>query len=283
MRYPGGKGKLARSVAKIISDNKLVGGHYAEPYAGGAAVGLFLLFHEYVTKFHLNDLDPSVYAFWHTVLNETDWLCDRIRSTPITPAEWLVQRSIYSASAMYPTRELGFATFFLNRTNRSGIIKGGGMIGGNDQKGKWKLDVRFNRADLIDRIQEVASLGCRIVLTNLDAEKFLSEASRSLPMRSLLYLDPPYFEKGPGLYQSHYRMEDHLRIARKINQGLSHKWLVSYDAHPEIIKMYSKRRSLIYDLRYQASRTYIGREIMIFSDDLDLKVDPKLVFPVAVG
>jgi DNA adenine methylase len=283
LRYPGGKGKLALSVARIISDNKLTGGHYAEPYAGGAAVGIFLLFHEYVSTFHLNDLDPAIFAFWHTVLNETEWLCHRIREVKITPEEWRKQRQVHSKQNASSRRDLGFATFFLNRTNRSGIIKGGGMIGGTEQLGKWKLDVRFNRESLIDRIQDIASFGPRIKLTNLDAEEFLKRSSVRLPEKSLMYLDPPYFEKGPGLYQSHYQVQDHVRIAKKINKGLKHKWLVSYDAHPAIVELYSEKRHLVYDLRYQASKKYLGKEIMIFSDDLLLKGELNSIFPVPLA
>ena len=280
LRYPGGKGKLAPSIAKIILDNKLSGGHYAEPYAGGAAVGIFLLYHEYVSIFHLNDLDPAIFAFWATVFEETEWLCDRISDCLVTPDEWRKQRIVHATQHVNARRDVGFATFFLNRTNRSGIIKGGGMIGGNDQSGKWKLDVRFNRQNLISRIRDIAQFKSRVRLTNLDAEEFLFSSVKLMPPKTLVYLDPPYFEKGPGLYESHYKVQDHIRIARKMNEGLDRKWLVSYDAHPAILEMYDVRRHLVYGLRYQAGEKYVGKEVMIFSDDLVLSASPERLIPI---
>ena len=67
--------------------------------------------------------------------------------------EWEKQKRIYEN-----TRSeflLGFATFFLNRTNYSGVITGG-PIGGFEQKGQWKIDARFNKKSLIDRIERIS-------------------------------------------------------------------------------------------------------------------------------
>ena len=52
LRYPGGKNKLAKFIAKICVDND-INGHYIEPYAGGASVSLYLLIEGKVKKLRL--------------------------------------------------------------------------------------------------------------------------------------------------------------------------------------------------------------------------------------
>lgn len=154
LRYPGGKGKLAPYLSEVISLNNLEGGHYVEPFVGGAAVALQLLFSERVRHIHINDLDPCVYAFWHSVVYETDSMVARIRETKITVDSWLAAREVKRDWASHSLLDLGFSTFFLSRTNRSGILNGG-IIGGLKQTGPWKIDCRFNKDDLISRIRRI--------------------------------------------------------------------------------------------------------------------------------
>ena len=114
-----------------------------EPYSGGASVALFLLLEGFVNKITINDKDRAIYAFWYCVLNKTKDLCDKIERTEITIAEWRKQKEIQTKKEKADLLELGFSTFFLNRTNRSGIINGG-MIGGVEQNGDYLIDCRFN-------------------------------------------------------------------------------------------------------------------------------------------
>lgn len=268
LRYPGGKGKLASYIRAVIEENRLADGHYAEPYAGGASVALDLMFNEYVRHIHINDLDRSVYAFWYSVLHETEELCRLVTECELSPTEWRVQRSIQQTKATAPLLQLGFSTFYLNRTSRSGIIASAGMIGGNQQLGQWKIDARFNRVELVARIRRVAEMGERISLTNLDAADFIATLATSLPDRSLTYLDPPYYVKGQRrLYANYYKADDHERIAELLG-AFPHCWIVSYDYAPEILKLYQERRCLVYDLQYSAADRYDGAEAMFFSDRL---------------
>jgi DNA adenine methylase len=278
LRYPGGKSKLTPYLKRIFSDNQLIGGHYAEPYAGGASVALSLLFDEYASTIHINDLDRSIHAFWHSVIHETDALCRLVQSVRITPATWRRQRAIQD-DASASMLERGFSTFFLNRTNRSGIITGG-MIGGLEQAGEWRLDARFNRPALIARIERVASYGDRIKLSRLDASTFLLKRVPLMPKRSLVYLDPPYFVKGQQrLYANYYEPSDHADIAN-IVVGLERPWLVSYDNAPEIRRLYSPHRRLFYGLDYTAARRYEGSEVMFFAFGLAV---PRVKDPISFG
>lgn len=266
LRYPGGKRKLANYVKLVMLENGLVGAEYIEPYAGGASIALMLLFEEFASHIHINDLNPSVHAFWKVVLTESEELCARIESVDVTVEEWRRQRALQDASD--PDEfDLAFSTFFLNRTSRSGVI-GGGIIGGWEQTGKWKIDARFNRVDLIRRIRKIARFSSRITVSGLDAADYLAD-NLSLIERPFLYLDPPYYCKGSDLYQSFYRHDDHAQIA-KVVSALKVPWIVSYDTTAEIEELYRDFRSVRYDLYYSAADRYRGSEVMFFSDGLSI-------------
>lgn len=266
LRYPGGKGKVANYIKLLLLENDLVGCDYVEPYAGGASVALSLLFEDYVDTIHINDLNPGVYAFWKAVLDETEVLCARIERTPVTMTEWHVQREI-AAAVDVESFDLAFATFFLNRTNRSGIIKGG-VIGGQNQTGPWKLDARFNKSDLGQRIRKIGRHRGRIYLTNVDATVFLRPWTGGDQPTSFLYLDPPYFVKGRGLYDNFYGPDDHTAVADIVRE-LRHPWMVSYDAAPEITSLYSRFEAIRYSLTYSANTRGLGSEVMFFSTGLE--------------
>lgn len=267
LRYPGGKGRLTQYMGHVIELNGLTDGHYVEPYAGGAGIAISLLFLEYVRKIHLNDVNPSVYSFWSSVLDHTEEMCRLIHDTPVTIEEWQRQRQVQKRRGEVNTLELGFSTFFLNRTNRSGIISGG-VIGGIDQTGDWKLYARFNKEDLIKRISKIATFKSRISLTKMDASLFIRGYLPEIPEKSLVYLDPPYYVKGQGLYDNHYCHEDHDEIAYLVRHSIKQHWIVSYDNHDEIRKLYAEFRQEEFGLHYSANNRFTGKEVMIFQDGL---------------
>lgn len=269
LRYPGGKQKLAPFILELMKENNLCGGHYAEPYAGGAGIAFELLLNGNVSHVHLNDACFGIYAFWHSVLNNTDSLCRRIAGASMTIPEWRRQKEILSRQTEFELLDVGFSMFYLNRCNRSGIISGG-VIGGLKQTGEWKMDARFPRNELICRIEAIALKRNSITLKNWDAEIFILEHLPKLPANSLVYCDPPYFQKADRLYLNHYKAEDHSRIARVIQRKIKLSWLVSYDIAPEILKCYARRKSLAFDLQYNAAKAYVGTEIFIFSPKLKI-------------
>jgi DNA adenine methylase len=273
LRYPGGKGKIANFVKLLFTENAMSDFAYAEPYAGGASVALSLLFEEYASRIYINDLNRSVFAFWNAVLDDTDRLCARISSTSVTMAEWRRQRTI-QRDANAEGLDLAFSTFFLNRTNRSGIIDGG-VIGGRGQAGTWRLDARYNKLELIRRIQKIAGYRNRITLTNLDAAELIQGLYQTISTRTLIYLDPPYYVKGSGLYESFYRPDDH-RLIAEIVPSLKMPWIVSYDAAPPVMKLYHRYRKITYGLSYSAQDRYKGAEVMFFSHGLRI---PPVISP----
>jgi DNA adenine methylase len=277
LRYPGGKGKITNYVAELFEINGLNGGHYVEPFAGGAAIALGLLFHEHAYQVHINDFDRSIYSFWHSVLFETEAFCRKISSTRVSLRQWREQREIQKSKKDVELFDLGYSTFFLNRTNRSGILNAG-VIGGVSQMGKWRIDARFNKKELIARIERIAAFSDRIKIYNLDACDLLTQIVPSLGDKTFVYLDPPYFKKGNRLYHSFYRAQDHDHLAKLVQDKLKTKWLVSYDDVPEIRQLYEERRQLHYSLSYSARNYYNGSELMVFDDRL---VVPTEAMPIA--
>lgn len=268
LRYPGGKLQVADYIKCVFEVNDLTGGTYIEPYAGGASVALKLLFDGYAHRIHINDIDRSIYAFWHSVLYETDALCRLILDTPVTMAVWYLQHELQKNKSEASLLDLGFSTFFLNRTNRSGIISGG-VIGGKEQSGVYKMDCRYNKYDLIQRIEKIARQGSKIKLTNMDAVALIKRYKRTPAPKTFCYLDPPYYVKGRDLYLNYYNDNDHRAIAQAINKYKGH-WLISYDAVDFLRKLYANHRQVEYHLSYSAGTPCKGLEIMVFSDGLKL-------------
>ncbi|HDM8044354.1 TPA: DNA adenine methylase [Vibrio campbellii] len=264
LRYPGGKSKLTAYVVETLKLNELEGGTYVEPFAGGCAIAWYLLLEGHVENVWINDLDPAIHAFWYSVLNRTDDLCQRIEDTEVTIEEWHRQKAVYEN---YKTNslDLGFATFFLNRTNRSGIIKAG-VIGGLEQNGNYLLDCRFNKERLIEQIRAIAASRDNIILTNLDATQFIDEYLPSINGKCLVNIDPPYYVKGKGLYQNFFEHDDHYRLFRSV-RNIQHPWIVTYDDTPEICGIYAEFEPQVFGLTYTAQTKRKGSEVIIHSSN----------------
>lgn len=250
LRYPGGKGRLSSLMKAVLTENNICDGTYIEPYAGGAAVALTLLMEEYVWNIIINDIDPAIYAFWHSVLKNTEWMLKKVHETPVTMDEWYIQKTIFGHPEQYSKNEIGFSAFFLNRTNRSGILNGG-VIGGKQQTGKYKLSARFNKKNLSDRIKKIARRKNRIQLYNLDAREFLKEVCQKIKGKVFFYFDPPYYNKGSLLYTNHYTHSNHAKMAKAIRK-IPYPWIVTYDDVPPIIDLYSGVPAIRFSLTYSA-------------------------------
>jgi DNA adenine methylase len=273
LRYPGGKARFAPFIASVMEGNGLAGGHYLEPYAGGAAVALELLFNGTVSHIHINDFDAAVYDFWMAVTKSPEGLLKLLRDTPVTIEQWVHWRSVLRGEKKASQLTRGFATLFINRTNRSGILNGG-VIGGLEQTGNYKLDARFKKDVLARRIELIALNAKNITVYQEDALALLKRRVEFLPVKSLTYLDPPYYVKGQGLYRNFYQHTDHQRIAQLLQSSKFRRpWVVSYDGVEQIREMYGASKMLQYTLNYTAHKRYVGDEVMFFSPKLKVKDD----------
>jgi DNA adenine methylase len=268
LRYPGGKARFAPLIAEVMRANGLDGGHYLEPFAGGAGVALVLLLDGLVEKIHINDADPAVAVFWRAATQHTARLCDMVSNEPVTMEAWFHWRMVMLGQAPANELERGFATLYMNRTNRSGILKGG-VIGGKGQSGAYKLGERFMREALCSRLERIGRQSNSIHVYEQDAYQLLLQCHRFLPSNSLVYLDPPYYVKGSGLYRNFYQHDDHKQIAHLLGSvRFRRPWIVSYDNVDEIQDMYAYARSFTYGLDYTAQVRYKGAEVMFFSNRL---------------
>lgn len=269
LRYPGGKAKVYNQIVELLTKNNKLETTYIEPFAGGCGLALMLLKNNIVSNLILNDIDKSIYCFWKSVLKYNIDLCKMIDSAILTLEEREIQKSIQNNKEKIDMRKkedvlkLGFSTFYLNRVNRSGIIKAG-VIGGINQNGNYKLDCRFNKKDLVEKIQEIYTYRDKIRFYNLDVIDFLQRIKKK---DSFIFFDPPYYNKGKDLYVNFYEHDDHLNLANKISK-LKNDWIVTYDNEEEIKKMYKQFRQKEFDITYTLEKKRKTKEIIIFSKTL---------------
>lgn len=236
LRFPGGKSKIYPFIISLIDANSLRKCTYAEAFCGGAGLAMKLLLQCDVSRVVLNDFDPAVYSIWDAVVNHPDELCDFINTVPLNMDQWYACRDAYQA-ADSPSLELGKAAFYLNRTNRSGILTGG-VIGGKAQTGTYKIDARFNKEALCKKVRRISDRAEDIELYNLDALDFMKTVAPNMGDSSLLYLDPPYVQKGPGLYENSFTDDDHRELAKRV-RAYGGKWMVTYDSDGLVDELYT--------------------------------------------
>ena len=265
LRYPGGKAKLTYYLKELVSENFDEQVNYVEPFMGGAGLAFNLLFSDTVNNIYLNDNDRAIWAFWFSVLNQSEELIDRIREIEVTIATWRIQKTIYQNKENADVLDLGFATLFLNRTNRSGIIKAN-PIGGLAQDGDYKIDCRFNRETLINQISRINQMRGRVHLSCEDAKVFIERIDREV-QNAFFYLDPPYVKKGYQLYNNSFNESDHVLLRDAITH-LKNPWFVTYDDCSLVENLYVGFEQKKFDLTYSVETKRVGTEIAIYSNAL---------------
>lgn len=255
LRYPGGKTKYAHIFQDIISLNNLDGCTFVEVFAGGAGAAVSLLLKGKVKSLLLNDLDAAIYCFWRSVKERPEELIGLIRDTPVNVIEWGRQKTIYDNKDPSDVLALGFSTFFLNRCNHAGIL-GARPIGGMSQEGSYTITSRYNKTTSIEKIKRIAEFAGSIEIHNLDGVAFLQLLeTRYHTKKCLVYLDPPYYQKGPELYLNHFDHEDH-ELLRDTLLGCPFPWVLSYDSHKEIVDLYGNWDCNLY--RNRLRHTIVG-------------------------
>ncbi|WP_022795736.1 DNA adenine methylase [Bavariicoccus seileri] len=278
LRYPGGKTQLCNFVKDTIELNNITDTVYCEPYAGGCGVGLKLLLTGSVNEIVINDYDPAIFNFWRAILEDTDEFIDLINQTDITIKDWHRQKEIYELHGKtIGSLEGAFATFFLNRTNVSGIISGG-PIGGKSQQGKYKLDCRFNKKTSINKIKEISHYRDQITLFNVDACELVDILKSNYDQNNLfIFFDPPYYEQGKSLYLSFYNHKQHIEVRDKILSLEDWYWILTYDKTAQISDLYSGAdQAYEYNLTYSANKKRVAQEYIFASPILNLQSSDKV-------
>jgi len=269
LRYPGGKSKIYDKVKDLIILNGFEDRIYVEPFAGGFGIGIGLLCEKIVPSVILNDYDAHIYHFWYSVLNDTDNLLRLITDTPVTIEERERQKLIYNdVNSNY--LEDGFATLFLNRVNFSGVIKGG-PIGGLSQAGTYKIDCRFNKEEVKNKISAIAKLRGKIKLYNKDAGYLIRMSLMKMKAPLFLNIDPPYVVKGNRLYTNYFTEGDHLNLQRVIIKHLDERfpWVITYDDCDLIRELYRQFYIQEYAITHNVGSSTQGKEIVITNMPLE--------------
>lgn len=264
-RYPGGKAFLADYLEDRIGATEAKIGAYAEPYAGGAGAAIELLARGVVEKLVLNDFDRRIYAAWWAILNENAKFIDRVLTTKVNLENWhAAQRIVEENSNTEDIFELGFSTFFLNRTNHSGVILGAGPIGGHQQKGKWCIDARWYPDTMSKRIAWLGEHSNKITLSNLDGLDFLKTFNEAGKRETFFFIDPPYVQAGAKLYMNAMNDLKHKDLARYLTgpEAPPH-WLVTYDDCSLISTSYASAKVHKLPVRYSLRRRRIENEICV--------------------
>ena len=262
---------MYNTIKNILIKNDIKNCIYVEPFAGGAEVALRLLYEKVVDEIIINDYDIAIYSFWYSILNHTEEFIKKIENCEINYSERKNQIYIYN-NPKSSTLELGFATFYLNRVNRSGIIKGGPI---SKDGSNYPLDCRFNKVDLINRIRVISKMKDRIFLFNKDAKLLLKDISDLVDVkRCFMFIDPPYYYKAKSLYMNYYSHNDHVELKEEISQlSKSIKYVVTYDNVKEINEIYTNYKSITYELSYTVEVKRKGKEIMFLSDNLSFNLN----------
>jgi DNA adenine methylase len=277
LRYPGGKAALAGLFGDLVARLGIRSATYVEPYAGGAGAGVALLRQDVVEHLVINDVDPAVYCFWLSVTGHSEEFAARIVDTPLDVDEWRRQKQIYRSADESDPLALGFAFFYLNRTNRSGILNAG-PIGGVRQNGNYKIDARFNRDQLAQRVAAIGALASRITVLGLDGmsvvQRYIADPT------AFTYIDPPYVEMGGSLYLNAFTHRDHADLAKKLDQQPDGNWVVTYDPSDFIRDLYQHHDMREYQLSYSAHRTGKTHELFIASRPVARLLAAALTSPI---
>jgi len=241
LRYPGSKRRLVKFIEQTLEINQFKPNLYIEPFIGGGSVALRLLQNDLIEKAILMDLDPWVASFWRTVFFDSEWLIERIYTAKVTLDNWQAIKQ----NKPRTIREQAWNCFFLNRTSFSGILeKKAGPLGGQEQSSEYKIDCRFPKETLIERIQKIAKhkdkiLGIWCVSWENGIARVQNKQREGKIDKGTLfyYFDPPFFEKADALYRYYFSSKDHENL-RDVLLALDDKWILSYDSAERVEALY---------------------------------------------
>lgn len=219
-------------------------------------------------KLVLNDANPFIAEFWGAAINNTKALTKDINKVRVNLESWHKYKAIFEDGVDSTDLEKALSVFFLNRTNRSGILHAG-PIGGQAQVGEYLIDCRFNKANLIQRIENVGKLKRKIIVKNEDVSSLVFKLERN---NFFIYADPPYVKEGKNIYKKFcFNEHQHITFANAIKHQ-KNPWLISYDDDPLVHELYAKSGINVIELSYVMNKPKVGRELLIASSNLNMPI-----------
>ncbi len=228
-RYPGGKTWFVPYLKRWLSSRQARPLEFIEPFAGGASVGVTVLYENLADHVTLVELDEQVVSVWKTIFQgNANALAERIVTFDLR-----LENVLETLAAPFITLEdQAFQTIIRNRVNRGGILaSGAGMIKeGENGKG---LRSRWYPETLKKRILQLASLRDQITVIHGDG---IAELERRPDDAGVVaFIDPPYSaggkKAGNRLYNHFELNHEHLF---RIVERLRGDFVMTYDNAPEV-------------------------------------------------
>lgn len=226
-RYPGGKSWLIPYVRQWLGASKRRL-HFAEPFAGGANVGLAVALERLADRVTLVELDRDVAAVWETTLNgKASELAQRIVEFKMSKkaVKDLLARRCNS------TLSRAFATIVKNRARRGGIMTDAASLLKHGEDGKG-VRSRWYPETLKQRIEEISRIRNKISFLHRDGLAYIRKYSKR--KNFAFFIDPPYTVAGQRLY-THSEV-DHKQLfetAAKVKGRV----LMTYDNTADVRKL----------------------------------------------
>jgi DNA adenine methylase len=230
-RYPGGKTWLIPQIRKWLSSTNPKPQELAEPFAGGAIVGLSALFEDFVQKLVLIEKDEDVASVWEVIVNgQARKLADAIVGFEFS--EGAVKRIL--ASHPNSVFDRAFQTILRNRVQRGGILAPGASLLKNGENGKGMAS-RWYPTTLRNRIEAILHMRRNISFINADGIEFIRYNAHRTD--TVFFIDPPYTLAGRRLY-AHSEL-DHEELF-KVVSTIKGDFLMTYDNSKEIKRLAEK-------------------------------------------
>ncbi|MDB9306898.1 MULTISPECIES: DNA adenine methylase [Cyanophyceae] len=241
LRYPGGKSKAIKQIAKHLPDNF---SEFREPFVGGGSVFIYLKQKFPHLKIWINDLNRELFLFWKYTQSHLPQLVEEIRRVKdkYTDGKILFKELTTIDTQTLSDFERAARFFILNRITFSGTVESGGFS-------EQAFHKRFTYSS-IERLEKLAEiLTDDVKITNLDYSELLDADGKNV----FIFLDPPYFAATKSrLYGKDGDLHttfEHQRFAELLRE-CDHRWLITYDDSPQIRENFHDAHLFEWELQY---------------------------------
>lgn len=256
-RYPGGKTWLVPYVRQWLKSSEYHPFEFAEPFAGGAIVGLSMLFEQLARKLTLVEKDDDVASVWEAILSiQGERFAESIVSFEFS------ERSVREVLSKRPRNlfERAFQTILKNRVQRGGILASGAGFVKQGENGRGMASRWYPRT-LGRRITAIHEQRHLIRFIHGDGIEFIREREGRKEM--VLFIDPPYTVAGRRLYtHSEVNHEELFQVVADTKGD----FLMSYDNAEPVRKLAKKFGFDTFEIPMKNTHHAIMTELLIGRD-----------------